>query len=728
MNTAQLESDTLTSSQEVHTLELANPDEGYVTSIATGPEPVDESLDALPGFLGFMMRGRSVHWQLLERLQATPYWIVSVSLHVAAILILASWTVKSRDVSVEDLMLDVRIGAQERPVINLAKIRQVFDPQSVEAEKPMPLAPQLQTPPSVEPEDEDIEQDAELEIDFEVIPDDDFLETEGELDDEVELTIGGEAMGVGEHPIGNGGLSFNPRGLNGYGSVIQNLGRRLHDSSAAFRNRALLVWLVDRSVSMKDDQEAIKEQLWEMDRRFRQGSSRAKLKQAVVAFGDRPEVLLKPDDNIEKVMATFDAIRPSPPNTAENVMAAIIYCAKGFQRASGAKKAIILVDDDSADDTQLTEEALKALRTTRTTLYVINRESPFQEVEGYENYSFTDEKGERYYGTGVVKRGPETAKQEVPRLRWGAWNWPTNWGHSQVLSGFGIYDQSRMAFQTGGAYYILSSGDSAAPASSEYDWKAMELYRPELVSRKEYLNRVESNPFRRVVAEVGKAWNSKSLSIRTKDWSPEILERNVKRCEQRLVLADKMIAVLQSKAILPSSRLERLKTSRRWPANADLVLAEMCLAKYRIRQYLYALHDFQRRVKSVPEDHVLVWEHSLPPRSTPEEAKDRDACIKAFQFVAERHPGTPWGSIATSFDPSSTKYLHGYRIRHKPGPKPFMALIEFKDGSQIEAKVLKMDEKKVTYSTSKGTRTAPKDTIKKITPLDRGPFGKRPRI
>jgi hypothetical protein len=392
------------------------------------------------------------------------------------------------------------------------------------------------------------------------------------------------------------------------------------------------------------------------------------------------------------------------------------------------QKAIVLVDDDSGDDPDKTDAALSALQKHRMTLYVVNRESPFQEVEGYENYSYTDEKGVTYHGTGTVKRGAETALLEIPCLDWGAWNWPTNWGQAQVLSGFGIHDQSLLAFHTGGAYYILNQQGSGQTASPDYDWERMERYRPDLVSRAEYLERVSSNPFRKAIEEVEKAWNDRSLEIKTRRWTPDQLDRNLQVCEARIRLAEKLIAMMEGRAILPSARLATLKTGNRWPANADLVLAQLYLAKYRVRQYLYALTDFQRRVTEVPKDHLLVWEYNLQPRRTAEETADRDGCINAFQRVVERHPGTPWASVAAGFDPNSTRYLHGYRIRHKADDLPFMALIEFKDGSQIEARVLRIADDKVTYQAAKGIRTVPKDTVARITPINKNDNMDRPRI
>lgn len=712
--------------RKIETLEMVEDSKDHMTGFATDYDD-GEYFDEPLGFLEFMMRGRSLQSTILQRIQATPCWIVSLSVHVAALLILASFTVSIGDKHIDDLVLDVSIRKDTPKVIDLAKIRQVFEPSTVTVQdSKVPLAPQLK-PIEVEEMPVEPEIEVDYEMNFEVIPDEDFITPVGDLGEEISTAAGSQALGFGGSDMGNGGTDFNGRGLNNYGSIMQNLGKRITAASKRLHNRVMMIWLVDQSVSMKDDQSAIREQLWEMDHRFREEGS-GKLRQSVVAFGEHPTVILKPVEDVQQVMEAFDNIKPSEPGTPENVNAALIYCTKLFKNVRGVKKVIVLVDDDSGDDNELTEEAIKALKNSGTTLYVINRESPFQETEGYENYSFVDKSGDQFNGTGTVRRGPETALLEVPRLRWGAWNWPDNWSNTQVLSGFGIYDQSRAAFNTGGAYYILNPESSGSMSSKEFDWVIMEQYRPELLPRSAYQTRIRNNPFRQAITQLEQAWNSEELRIRLNNWSPDLLVQNIQRTQARLALLDKMIPATESKAILPTSHLENLKSDKRWVANADLVLAQLYLARYRLRQYLYAQQDFTRLVKDIPVDHAIVWQHHLQPRRTPEEARDRQDCVRIMSFLATRHEGTPWGKIGADFDPNSTVYLHGYALRHAPSFNPFMAIIEFKNGKIIEAKVTTMTKEEVSYQNKKGSKTTPRSDISKITPLDKQDVSSRPRI
>jgi len=89
--------------RDIETLEMVEDYKDQVTNFATDYED-DEYCDEQLGFLGFMMRGRSLQSIILERIQATPCWIVSLSMHVAALLILASFTVGIGEKRIDDVL------------------------------------------------------------------------------------------------------------------------------------------------------------------------------------------------------------------------------------------------------------------------------------------------------------------------------------------------------------------------------------------------------------------------------------------------------------------------------------------------------------------------------------------------------------------------------------------------------------------------------------------------
>ncbi|HID30315.1 MAG TPA: VWA domain-containing protein, partial [Desulfobacterales bacterium] len=362
----------------------------------------------------------------------------------------------------------------------------------------------------------------------------------------------GSTMGIGE-----GG--FTPRGMTTYKKVLEDMTVRItRKLSRKKRGNVLLIWIMDSSLSMKDDQEEIKKRLWEMDTKFRALTNGGRLYQAVVYFSDQPRLWLEPTNDVEMVMKAVDSIELSPPGTPENVMAALMFVASRKEFSSvKAKKVAVLVDDDNSYDTGKLEDALAALKKKRISLYVINRECPFQRAVFYERFTYVDEKGLKYTGTGRVFRGPETAYPEVTSVVWGGFI-----DRTRIMSGFGIYDVSRIAFHTGGAYYILGE------AKADYDWKLMEAYAPELVSRDAYKKRTAKNPYKETLEYVSRKWNTGCPHGNHYPW-PE-LAREEKRCRAKLEQADDLIQLMRREAIMSHKALAKLKKMRRWPANADL--------------------------------------------------------------------------------------------------------------------------------------------------------------
>jgi hypothetical protein len=505
-----------------------------------------------------------------------------------------------------------------------------------------------------------------------------------------------------------------------YDKIMPDLGTKLsrfvRRGGPKAGGNILLVWIMDASVSMKDDQQAIRERLWEMDKTFREQKGSGDLKQAVIYYGNRPNLWLQPTSDVEQVMEAMDNIEINPPGTVENTMQAVIYAAQQFDKSAiKAKRVGILVDDDSPDDSTRLEEALNELKKARMTLFVINRECPFQSEYLYEAFKWVDEDGDEFSGTGTVHRGPETARLEVTGISFGSFfwgDWSTASAGGRIPSGFGIYDISRLAYYTGGAYYILD------PKPHDlYDWDLMEAYCPELVSRDEYDRRTVRNPYKRVIEQVTKQWNQGfSWSWRT---IPQARE-NVTHCENRLVELEKLIRVLETEGRMSDSQLASLKENRRWPANADLVWSSLVLARHRLRQFLYGLEEFLKTTRSIPEDHYIYAHGTQKVKETPKEKEDREAVIQAMRYVANRHPRTPRGYVATSFDPNSNQSLYGWLFNHAYYFQSYWARLVTKDDKVYTAYVTGEDKKKDTITFTvpkKGTKTTPKSFFKSITPI-----------
>ncbi|MDP7130815.1 MAG: hypothetical protein QF437_10010, partial [Planctomycetota bacterium] len=238
--------------------------------------------------LEFVLRGNDLKTAIINNLKTTPWWVISVVLHVVAVMILAQAIDMSTPRRADDLVLMAEIKNDDFKPLDLKKIEQVFEQIEVEQERVLE-APTLMKVPQVEMT-EPTEFTNEIDVspslsDVSDIEAGDFTDIEGDFDE-------GD---LGDFDEGGGGLDvlgvdggFNARGKSNYGDVISDLGSRMMKigKKKKYRGDVLLIWLMDASVSMKDDQEEIKNQLWTMDKKFREQEGAGKLMQAVVYFSD----------------------------------------------------------------------------------------------------------------------------------------------------------------------------------------------------------------------------------------------------------------------------------------------------------------------------------------------------------------------------------------------------------------------------------------------------------
>ena len=85
-----------------------------------------------------------------------------------------------------------------------------------------------------------------------------------------------------------------------------------------------------------------------------------------------------------------------------------------------------------------------------------------------------------------IRRGPETAYPEA--LQWDGLH--ARW--DAQASGFGSYEQVRIAKETGGIFFVLPGEEEdlvgeGANDKRKFEFLALKRYRPLLLSRREYL-------------------------------------------------------------------------------------------------------------------------------------------------------------------------------------------------------------------------------------------------
>jgi hypothetical protein len=492
-----------------------------------------------------------------------------------------------------------------------------------------------------------------------------------------EFTVPGESI-LGEN-LGEGAVKGETGAVvEGYGEALSRLTRELLRMMR--ESKVLVVWLFDESESMKDDQREIRDQFHKVyeelgiavqkDETLRTRRGRGNRPQdeilltAIAGFGERLHYLLEtPSADIEQIRDAIDKIGIDESGIENMCRAVRDVVAKYRTMASRQDRRLVLVivSDESGDDGQYIEEAINDVKRANAPVYILGREAVFGYP--YARMRWIDPK----YGLPHwinVNRGPETPAPEA--LQWNGFGRR----YDVYQSGFGPYEQVRLAKESGGIFFLLPGEEETldgpgAHDRRKFDLLAMREYQPKLESRREYeAARASSPQFRQriwtVISELN-PYQKDVLSVQQWDYPVDPVafqqrgRQNFDKAVQSMVLANQAISVLDS--IEPHREREE---SWRWRAAYDLIRAQVRAYRVRLFQYLLALDQHAKNAPR-PKDpksnvwHIRVRREMLPP--DPEQVRitkidleeleqQRKRAEELYRFVIEEHPGTPWARRA----------------------------------------------------------------------------------
>lgn len=461
--------------------------------------------------------------------------------------------------------------------------------------------------------------------------------------------------------------------VEGYGAA---LGRITQEILRMMReDPVLVVWLFDESESMKDDQKEIKEQFYKVyeelgiaqqkDAQLKKVASKDKdiLITAIHSYGKEVHTLTpKPTANIPEVQQAIDKIQDDP-SGKENMCVALgkmIDQYRATAQKTKRKLVFIVVTDESGDDGQGIDEVVLKAKRAKSPVYVLGRESIFGFP--YARIRWTDPQ----YGLThwlQINRGPETPFPEALQFDGfhGRWDAQT--------SGFGPYEQARLAKETGGVFFVLPSEEENLTIQNAIDRRKfafldLKEYIPSLAPRREYEEERDKSKFRSTIWEVIKVLNpylDPELSVQEIHY-PIIQADFEKSGKANFVKALRTMGLLnQATQLLEKVKpLRDKEESQRWRANYDLVLAQTMAYRVRLFQFLLALDAHSRNFPKPKDPKSNVWnlarvrDMRVP---TPEQVKatkvdmselkkQEQAARDLYQFVMKTHPRTPWASRA----------------------------------------------------------------------------------
>jgi hypothetical protein len=622
-----------------------------------------------------------------------PTVLVSLGIHFVAVL--ALWLIPYAVASVDQaLMIETVMADEER---DYEEVMQELDDQKEIAETVNFVAGSISTnvggseaplsqQTKVEINDVIAEPDIEVRPVMESLPGVDSLTTELGED-----AVTGEVGAI----------------VAGYGAALDRLSAEL---LRMMRTQKLtVIWLFDESESMKDDQQELRDRIYRVYEELRlvetnpaaAGSGRRKkklqdiLETSITSFGAGWKVHTpKPVSDPRALMSAIDKI-PIDRSGLENMCGAILQTVKKYRGVTRSKRklVIIVVSDESGDDGGRVEEVISQCKMAKAPVYILGRESVFGSLYAFKRWRHPDTGRTHYL---KIHRGPETPFAE--QLQYDGYGKRKD----SHMSGFGPYEQVRIARDTGGIFFQLphEEADLHDLDNRKNDMLNLREYLPNLDSRRAYAesrNRskfrqaiwdviVQLNPYepdREAVLQVPGGWFDNRPAVYRKP----AIDRGKK------VLSIFRILVKAQQRLDQVRGLRDTEASLRWRANYDLIYAQLLAYQVRllqyaigIDQYAKAIADGTRKFKN-PKSNRWSVAHGRANLVMPTEKQAAEIskflgaeftidslkeahrkCLQRLAMVEEMHPGSPWSRRAEW--ERKRRFGVGFAEHHYVAPKP----------------------------------------------------------
>lgn len=488
------------------------------------------------------------------------------------------------------------------------------------------------------------------------------------------VDLSGFGSGLGDD-LGEGKVTGEVgAAVEGYGAalsrVTQEIVRHMRSS------KVLVVWLFDESNSMTDDQIEIKNQFHKVyeelgivekeDKELRSASSKDKevLQTMIYGYGKELHQLMKaPSSDLAEIRKAIGNIKEEESGLENTCMAINAVVQKYGPAAKSQKRKLMVVlvtDESGSDGRELIDAAIDRVKKYEVPVYIMGREAVFGFP--FARLRWRDPK----YGLDhwlTIDRGPETPEPEALQYdglhaRWDAYS-----------SGFGPYEQVRLAKESGGIFFVLPGEEEnlvgqGAVDKRKFAFYDMKEYVPSLESRRDYINERKKSRFRETLWEVVVALNpflDKELNVQehhypfaAADFQKTALEnyKNGLHGIKQLKIASVLLEKIKP--------LRKQEEAARWRANYDLMLAQVYAYRVRLFQAMLALEQHAKN-PPVPKDKKSnEWHLQRTPTMLAPDAKqvkyydvsmaelkeEEEKARKLLAEVIKNHPRTPWANRA----------------------------------------------------------------------------------
>ncbi|MGC3966737.1 MAG: vWA domain-containing protein [Pirellulales bacterium] len=463
-------------------------------------------------------------------------------------------------------------------------------------------------------------------------------------------------------------MMFTPEGTTGQGlDAAKDYGEALDRITQEILNRlgqrkVLVVWLFDQSESMQDDRAEVAARVHRVYEELKLSPTAGgdALFTSVMSFGANVAVHTpQPTSDVDKVKAAI-ALVPNDPSGHEMMCRALSTAVTQHQKfadLSNRQLMVVLVTDESGDmatNHAELESTIATAKAARCPIYVLGREAVF----GYPYAHLRWIDPETKIGFWLrIDRGPESPQPEQLQVD------GVHRRHDAHPSGFGPYEQSRLARQTGGVFFLLPSPESNLVRRDDrrYDPDAMRPYLPDLSARTDYAAERDKHPMRAMLWKVITDLNpyvpqrGELVQVRLWDWPIERdafareAERNIKKAEQLLGY----FAAAERELTKVRPQRDR-DPSLRWRANFDTTYAQTIAYQVRLKEYISYIKAFVQTPKAIRNElgdarPTNRWDGHYVRRTLVNDdatTRQREEATRLFQQAVADHPGTPWAARA----------------------------------------------------------------------------------
>jgi hypothetical protein len=411
---------------------------------------------------------------------------------------------------------------------------------------------------------------------------------------------------------------------------------------------------------MKDDQQEIRERINNVYLQLGLfgRDSRQWLTTSVVSYGSGYRLHTpKPTSDIDQIRSAIDQVPEDP--SGEEMMCQAVSLAisrhRDYAQSTRRQVALVLVTDESGEqenNQMYLEQAVAEAKAARCRIYVLGREAVFGYPYVYMRWEHPQTRRIHWIR---VNRGPETAFVEQLQID------GFRRRHDAFPSGFGPFEQCRLARETGGIFFMLPSLESALVRGEKrrYELDIMRPYRPDLRARAEALSDRKRYPLRSVIWQCIYELNphegpeiARQVEMRvhfSTNYEQFVQQAQIEQGKARrfLVYLARVQEILED-----GSQFREEEADPRWQANYDLIYAQLVAYQARIWEYGAALEAFINEPKVAPltkppDRHLVHWDVVVRKPIRTEESKPYiERATELFQIVIDNHPGTPWAARA----------------------------------------------------------------------------------